>query len=126
MVSPYVRRQRLAAELRRLREERGMMAEELAKRIHYSRTKISRLENTVGRPDVADVITILDALNIPDAQWKEIVRLAHEAAIKGWRDRPWGHVSGCTRISSPGPRPSASTTRAPCPASSRPRTSSPL
>jgi transcriptional regulator with XRE-family HTH domain len=37
--------QRLATVLRELREERGMMADELAKRIHYSRTKISRLEN---------------------------------------------------------------------------------
>src|SRR5690606_219393 len=41
MVSPFVRRQRLATVLRDLREERGMMADELAKRIHYSRTKIS-------------------------------------------------------------------------------------
>ncbi|TDB88714.1 XRE family transcriptional regulator [Actinomadura sp. 7K534] len=52
MVSPFVRRQRLATVLRELREERGMMADELAKRIHYSRTKISRLEYAYGRPDV--------------------------------------------------------------------------
>ncbi|MFA1550442.1 helix-turn-helix domain-containing protein [Actinomadura chokoriensis] len=78
MVSPYVRRQRLATELRKLREERGLMADELAKRIHYSRMKISRLENAHGRPDVADVITILDALNVPEKQWTEIVRLAHD------------------------------------------------
>lgn len=93
MVSPYVRRQRLAVELRKLREERGMMADELAKRIHYSRMKISRLENAHGRPDVADIITILDALNVPDSQWKEIVRLAHEGATKGWWDR-YGEAMG--------------------------------
>ncbi|WP_433232138.1 helix-turn-helix domain-containing protein [Actinomadura formosensis] len=93
MVSPYVRRQRLAAELRKLREERGMMADELAKRIHYSRMKISRLENAHGRPDVADVITILNTLEIPDQKWKEIVTLAHAAATKGWWDR-YGDAMG--------------------------------
>ncbi|SNS55437.1 Helix-turn-helix domain-containing protein [Actinomadura mexicana] len=70
-----------------------MMAEELAKRIHYSRMKISRLENAHGRPDVSDVIQILDALDITDARWEEIVRLAHQAAIKGWWDR-YGEAMG--------------------------------
>ncbi|MEO3824126.1 helix-turn-helix transcriptional regulator [Actinomadura sp. B10D3] len=93
MVSPYVRRQRLAAELRKLREERGMMADELAKRIHYSRMKISRLENAHGRPDVADVITILDSLSVPENQWTQIVRLAHDAAAKGWWDS-YGNAMG--------------------------------
>lgn len=86
MVSPFVRRQRLATVLRELREERGMMADELAKRIHYSRTKISRLENGYGRPDVADVITILNTLEVSDTKWTEIVRLAHDAATRGWWD----------------------------------------
>ncbi|NKZ08832.1 helix-turn-helix domain-containing protein [Actinomadura latina] len=93
MVSPYVRRQRLAAELRKLREERGMMADELAKRIHYSRMKISRLENAHGRPDVGDVVKILDTLEIPDAQTLEIIRLANQAATKGWWDR-YGDTMG--------------------------------
>ncbi|MFG2091150.1 helix-turn-helix domain-containing protein [Spirillospora sp. NPDC048824] len=86
MVSPFVRRQRLAAVLRELREERGMLADELAKRIHYSRTKITRLENAYGRPDVGDVVKILDALEVPDDQWSQIVRLASAAAAKGWWD----------------------------------------
>ncbi|TDD74237.1 XRE family transcriptional regulator [Actinomadura darangshiensis] len=86
MVSPYVRRQRLATVLRTLREEHGIMADELAKRIHYSRTKISRLENAYGRPDVGDVVKILDALGVPDDQWSQIVRLASAAAAKGWWD----------------------------------------
>lgn len=93
MVSPFVRRQRLATVLRELREERGMMADELAKRIHYSRTKISRLENAYGRPDVADVITVLNTLEVPDTKWTEIVRLAHDAAAKGWWDA-YGNAMG--------------------------------
>lgn len=93
MVSPYVRRQRLAAELRKLREERGMLADELAKRIHYSRMKISRLENAHGRPDVGDVIKILDALQVPDDQWTRLTRLASTASEKGWWDR-YGDAMG--------------------------------
>ncbi|WP_433151908.1 helix-turn-helix domain-containing protein [Actinomadura nitritigenes] len=93
MVSPFVRRRRLAAELRALREEREMTADELAKRIHYSRMKVSRLENAHGRPDVADVITILDALEVPEHQWTEIVRLAHDASAKGWWDA-YGNAMG--------------------------------
>ncbi|TDC97713.1 helix-turn-helix transcriptional regulator [Actinomadura sp. 7K507] len=86
MVSPFVRRHRLAAQLRTLREEREMTADELAKRIHYSRTKISRLENAYGRPDVGDIVKILDALGIPNDQWTSMVRLATAATEKGWWD----------------------------------------
>ncbi|MEU8345544.1 helix-turn-helix domain-containing protein [Actinomadura meyerae] len=93
MVSPYVRRQRLAAELRKLREERGLMAEELAKRIHYSRMKISRLENAHGRPDVGDVVKILDALEISDDESMTIIRLASAASERGWWDR-YGDAMG--------------------------------
>ncbi|MDL4820780.1 helix-turn-helix domain-containing protein [Actinomadura opuntiae] len=93
MVSPFVRRRRLAAELRALREEREMTADELAKRIHYSRMKVSRLENAHGRPDVGDVITILNTLGVSDKKWKEIITLAHEAAAKGWWDS-YGEAMG--------------------------------
>lgn len=63
-----------------------MMADELAKRIHYSRMKISRLENAHGRPDVGDVVKILDTLEIPDARTLEIIRLATAASARGWWD----------------------------------------
>jgi transcriptional regulator with XRE-family HTH domain len=86
MGSPYVQRLRLAAELRSLREERGLMADELAKRIHYSRTKISRLENANGRPDVGDVLRILDAFGLADHECMRLVRLATAASKKGWWD----------------------------------------
>ncbi|WP_433469323.1 helix-turn-helix domain-containing protein [Spirillospora sp. CA-128828] len=93
MVSPFIRRRRLADELRTLREEREMTADELAKRIHYSRMKVSRLENAHGRPDVADVITILNTLEVNESKWTEVVRLAHEATRKGWWDA-YGNAMG--------------------------------
>lgn len=86
MFSPYVRRRRLASQLRALREEREMTTDELAKRIHYSRMKVSRLENASGRPDVSDVIRILDTFGITGTEWERIVRLANSAAQKGWWD----------------------------------------
>src|SRR5690606_41455197 len=44
-VNPTVRRRRLGQELRRLRELKGMTAEEVAERLLVSQSKISRLEN---------------------------------------------------------------------------------
>ena len=54
MTSPYVRRRRLADELRRLREERDLTTGELARLVYQSRTKISKLENAQIRPDLAE------------------------------------------------------------------------
>jgi transcriptional regulator with XRE-family HTH domain len=45
MISPYVRKLRLAAEMRRLRAGSGLTADQVAKKIGRSRADISRLEN---------------------------------------------------------------------------------
>lgn len=63
-----------------------MTTDELAKRIHYSRMKVSRLENASGRPDVSDVVKILDIFEVTGAEWENVVRLATSAAEKGWWD----------------------------------------
>lgn len=83
MISPYVRRLRLATELRALRTEGGLTHEQLAKRIGQSRAQISRLENghTV---DQADVMNILDALGVEDERWTKILTIAREAGERGW------------------------------------------
>ncbi|RAY11778.1 hypothetical protein DPM19_27730 [Actinomadura craniellae] len=64
MTSPFVRRRRLGAELRVLREKRGMTADELSRRLCRSRAKLSKLENAHVRPDLAEVMKILDILEI--------------------------------------------------------------
>jgi transcriptional regulator with XRE-family HTH domain len=86
MTSPFVRRRRLAAELRALREERGMTADRLARLIHQSRMKISKLENAHIRPDLAEIMKILDVLGVTGDKWHEIVRIARDAAERGWWD----------------------------------------
>ena len=83
MISPYVRKLRLATEMRRLRADSGLTADQLAKRIGRSRADISRLEN--GHvADQADVIRILDALGVDGDRWTEVVTIAREASEKGW------------------------------------------
>jgi transcriptional regulator with XRE-family HTH domain len=83
MISPYVRRLRLAAELRTLRTSKGLTHEQLAKRIGQSRAQISRLEN--GHvADQDDVMRILDALGVDDGRWTQIMTIAREAGERGW------------------------------------------
>src|SRR6266568_4316487 len=83
MISPYVRRLRLAAELRAMRAGAGLTHEQLARRIGESRAQISRLEN--GHiVDQADVMKILDALVVDGKRWTQIMTIAREAGEKGW------------------------------------------
>lgn len=83
MISPYVRRLRLGAELRALRSAAGLTHEQVAKRIGESRAQISRLEN--GHVvDQADVMKILDALDVAGDQWTQVVTIAREAGERGW------------------------------------------
>lgn len=83
MISPYVRKLRLAAELRALRGEAGLTHDALARRIGESRAQISRLEN--GHiVDQADVMKILDALGVDGPRWTEIMTIAREAGERGW------------------------------------------
>jgi transcriptional regulator with XRE-family HTH domain len=83
MISPYVRRLRLATEVRTLRAEARLTADQLGKRIGRSRADISRLEN--GHVvDQADIISILDTLGVDGDRWTQIVTIAREAGERGW------------------------------------------
>ena len=83
MISPYVRRLRLGAELRALRSERGLTHEQLASRIGQSRAAISRLENGHA-VDQAVVLAILDALDVDEGRWAMIISITRQAAERGW------------------------------------------
>jgi transcriptional regulator with XRE-family HTH domain len=83
MISPYVRRMRLAAELRELRRQAGLTHEQLAREIGQSRAQISRVENGHG-VDQADIFRILDALKVDGERWTQIVSIAREAGERGW------------------------------------------
>ena len=83
MISPYVRRLRLGAEMRTMRGAAGLTAAQLGKRIGRSRADISRLEN--GHViDQADVMKILDDLGVDGERWTQIMTIAREASEEGW------------------------------------------
>ncbi|MBC6451322.1 helix-turn-helix domain-containing protein [Actinokineospora xionganensis] len=85
MISPYVRRQRLAVELRVLREAADLTHTELAKRIGQNRMKITRLENGHNvRDSQATVMRIIDELGVDGKRWTEIMAVARDASERGW------------------------------------------
>ncbi|CNE82618.1 Helix-turn-helix domain [Mycobacterium tuberculosis] len=86
MTSPFVRRRRLATELRTLREQSGMTADDLAGRIYRSRMTVSKLENARCRPDVRDIVQILRILGVTGEKFDKIFQIACDAADRGWWD----------------------------------------
>ena len=87
MVSPFVRRRRLASELIRLREDHGYSAEKLAKAIGVARQRLSRLENGHVRPDLDEIMRILDVLKVGEKRWAKIMTIAREAQERGWWEK---------------------------------------
>ncbi|MGW4381766.1 helix-turn-helix domain-containing protein [Kitasatospora sp. NPDC004531] len=84
-VNPTVRRRRLGAELRRLRELRGMTAEEVAGRLMVSQSKISRLEN--GRRSISprDVRDLCEVYAVDDERVRNgLMEMAKESRQRGW------------------------------------------
>lgn len=84
MISPYVRRLRLADELRRLRDHAGLSSEELARRSGVNRQMISKLENAHVPPRPSHVMELLKALSVSGRHWEELMQIANEAASRGW------------------------------------------
>lgn len=84
MNSPFVRRKRLAAEIRSLREAQGFNHSQLGDKARLHRLKISRLETGERAPNITDVMKILTALGVEGDQWHQLVRIAEDAAEKGW------------------------------------------
>jgi transcriptional regulator with XRE-family HTH domain len=83
-VSPEVRRRRLAAELRRLRDRSGQTGDEVASQLGWSPSKVSRYElaRTGLRP--SDVRKMLEVYGVEPARQEELLALARQATTKGW------------------------------------------
>lgn len=84
-VNPTVRRRRLGSELRKLREQKGMTAEEVAARLLVSQSKISRLEN--GRRSISqrDVRDLCGVYGVEDARVVDsLMHMAKESRQQGW------------------------------------------
>jgi transcriptional regulator with XRE-family HTH domain len=82
--SPMIKRRRLGEELRELREAKGLRMQQLAADLGWSHTKLSRLENAKVRPDVGDILDLLDALDVRGEHYERLVTLARQANMRGW------------------------------------------
>jgi transcriptional regulator with XRE-family HTH domain len=82
--SPTVRRRLLAAELRRLRERAGLTGDDVAKRVKWSASKVSRIETSQTAPSVPDMRKLLTLYDVEGRYAEELLALAKEAAGKGW------------------------------------------
>jgi transcriptional regulator with XRE-family HTH domain len=82
--SPRFRRRRLGEELRAVREAKRFTLQQLAAELGWSHTKLSRLENAKVRPDVGDIMDILEVLGVSGDQERRLVALARQAKQRGW------------------------------------------
>jgi transcriptional regulator with XRE-family HTH domain len=82
--SPTVRRRRLAAELRGIREDKGKSGDAVAAALRWSPSKISRYERARTGLRPQEVARLLDYYQITGPRRALLLGLAEDAAQKGW------------------------------------------
>src|ERR1700721_2353812 len=82
--SPTVRRRRLAAELRGIRESKGKSGDAVAAALKWSPSKISRYERARTGLRPREVERLLDYYEITGSRRTLLLALAEDAAQKGW------------------------------------------
>ncbi|EFC81531.1 helix-turn-helix transcriptional regulator [Parafrankia sp. EUN1f] len=83
--SPTVRRRRLGAELRRLREQAGLSADDAARHLECSPSKISRVETGRTPARVRDVRDLLDLYLVHDTSERgTLLDLVRQSKEQGW------------------------------------------
>ncbi|MEU5434385.1 helix-turn-helix transcriptional regulator [Streptomyces sp. NPDC020719] len=84
-MNPTIRRRRLGAELRRLRQASGLKSTEVAERLMVSQPKISHLENGRRAVSPRDVRDLCALYGVRDQQVIEtLVEMASESGRQGW------------------------------------------
>jgi hypothetical protein len=86
--SPNVRRKRLAAELRAIRDDRGENLQTVVSALGpgWSTSKLSRYELGTGGLNPREVARLLDHYRAPGALRERLLSLARAASGKGWWD----------------------------------------
>ncbi|ABW10363.1 helix-turn-helix domain protein [Parafrankia sp. EAN1pec] len=83
--SPTVRRRRLGAELRRLREQTGLSADDAARHLECSPSKISRVETGRTPARLRDVRDLLDLYKLQDTPRRQaLLDLVRQSKEQGW------------------------------------------
>jgi len=92
--SPTVRRRRLAAELREIRESKGKSGDAVAAALHWSPSKISRYERAKTGLQPREVERLLDYYEITGSRRELLLALAEDATQKGWWEEYGDNLSG--------------------------------
>jgi transcriptional regulator with XRE-family HTH domain len=82
--SPTVRRRRLAAELRGIRESQGKSGDAVATALNWSPSKVSRYELARTSLKPQEVERLLDYYDITGSRRALLLELAKDAARRGW------------------------------------------
>ena len=83
--SPTVRRRELGALLRALRLEKGLTVEQVAERLMFSMSKLSRMETGHGVATLRDIRDLCDLYGVTDeAERERMMALAREGKQQAW------------------------------------------
>jgi transcriptional regulator with XRE-family HTH domain len=81
---PSLRRRRLVAALRRLRDEAGLSLNEAAERVGFSQPKLSRIETLTNVISGDDTYLLACALGADEDTANALVKLARQSKQRGW------------------------------------------
>jgi transcriptional regulator with XRE-family HTH domain len=82
--SSAIRRRLLASELRRLRDRAGLSGDEVAARLGWSGSKVSRIETHRTGVKREDLDALLDFYAVDEDRRRQLTALAGEAGRTGW------------------------------------------
>jgi transcriptional regulator with XRE-family HTH domain len=83
--SPSLRRRRLAAELRKLRDQSGLSIGDVADKLGWPGSRISRIETRQLGITAADLRKLLDVYGVEEQEyWDDLAELARRANERGW------------------------------------------
>lgn len=82
--SATVRHRRLATELRKLRELRGLKSEQAAQMLGWSPSNLSKAETAARKPSKADVSAMLDLYGCDDKLRNDLMKLTEDLTRRGW------------------------------------------
>ena len=92
---PSLRRRRLAAELRKLREQTELSVTDAAKHLDWQASRVSRLENRQSGITVPDLRKLLDLYRVEDQDYRAyLAELARRLNERGWWQKYSGEIVG--------------------------------
>jgi transcriptional regulator with XRE-family HTH domain len=93
--SPSLRRRRLAAELRKLREQSGQSTTDAAKRLGWQASRVSRIETRQSGITAPDLRKLLDVYEVRDEEYRAyLAELARRVNERGWWQKYAGLIGG--------------------------------